>query len=102
MKNVTCRHCGETRPAIIAVEGCRCGEVEISLNFNAVTDLINSRSTSELRCSSCGSDIFELDVDAYLHENGWNVPGLKDKWWLSIACPDCNHETSFCHFGIEK
>lgn len=102
MKNVTCRSCGDTRPAVIAPEGCQCGCGEITINLNAVTDLVNSRDNAKLECTSCGNDLFGLDVDAYLHENGWRIPGLRDLWWLSIACPKCHHETSFSHFGITR
>jgi ribosomal protein S27E len=102
MKNVTCRNCGDTRPAIIAFEGCQCGCEEITLKVGAVTDLINSRTAPRVSCTSCGLEVFGLDVDAYPHPDGWVIPGLSEKWWLSIACPDCNHETSFSHLGINR
>lgn len=103
MKNVTCRKCGHQRVSATAEEGCcMCGSDEITLKPEAVTDIINSRSTPEMLCSSCGKEVFGLDIDAYPHKGGWQIPGLKGSWWLSVACPSCNHETSFCNFGINR
>ena len=103
MKSVTCRCCGEIRVSAKADEDCSdCGCNEITFRMGAVPDLVNSRESATLNCTSCGREVFGLNVDAYSHENGWRVPGLKGKWWLSIACPDCHHESSFSHFGITR
>jgi len=103
MRNVTCRCCGETRPIAIAENDCEdCGCNEITFTPGAVSDILNSRDKAELRCTSCDNELWNLDIDAYQHENGWVVPGLPGKWWLSIACPECTHETSFSHFGISR
>ena len=103
MKIVTCRNCGEGRPAAEAKSSCaHCGNEEMTFKLGAVTELINTREAAELKCSSCDRDMFGLDVDAYCHDGGWVVPGLPCKVWLSIACPDCNHETSFSNFGVPR
>jgi hypothetical protein len=100
MKKVTCRSCGEPRPSIIAFEGCKCGCPEITFGMGVVADLLNSRESATLNCPDCNTDLFGLDVDAYLHENGWRIPGLKHSWWLSVVCPKCQREASFTNFGI--
>ena len=103
MKNVTCRRCGETRPSNDADENCPSCESEgITFNPGRVAELLNSRETAEIRCASCNNELWNLDIDAYGHSNGWKVPGLSDKWWLSIACPACNYETSFDKFGVSR
>jgi len=102
MKNVTCRGCGDTRPSNQATDDCDCGCNEITFNPGRVAELLNSRETAELRCASCNNDLWNMDVDAYGHSNGWKVPGLSDRWWLSIACPVCDYETSFDKLGVSR
>ena len=84
MKNVTCRRCGDSRPSSIAIEGCQCGSNEIIFHPGRIAELLNSRETAELKCASCDTELWNLAIDAYEHSNGWKVPGLSNKWWLSI------------------
>lgn len=100
MKKLMCNQCGDLR--LSGKECPSCGGEELNLKQTEVSDLINSRSEAELKCGSCGEDLFDEDVDAYQHSGGWNVPGLPVKMWLSIECPKCRYDTSFCKFGIDK
>jgi len=102
MKNVICRSCGDSRSSDLAEEKCDCGMEEITLNPESVTDIINSRSEAKMLCASCQNEVFGLKVDAYPHTGGWQIPGLKGSWWLSVQCPKCNYETSFSKFGINR
>lgn len=103
MKNVTCRNCGEVRPAVADnSDKCICGSDEIVLSLRSVTELVNSRDTAKLLCGSCNHEVFNLDVDAYPHSSGWKVPGLDGKYWLFISCPVCEYQTSFDKFGINR
>ena len=99
MKNIRCSECGDFRPA--DAKFCVCGTNDIEFKADSVSDLLNSRSTPKLLCAICGEELYGKLVYAYVHKDGWTVPGLTGKWWLSIRC-NCGYDNSFDKFGIDR
>ena len=99
MKQVGCSLCHEKRPSHMKV--CLCGVDEIEFNPGHVASLLNLRETPEAHCLRCGHDLYGENIQAYPHSDGWVVPGLQWKWWLSIECK-CGYHTSFDKYGIPR
>ena len=90
-------------------------EFTIRENDPQIEELLMKR-TMPLRCASCNKYLYEQDIVAYLHDNGWTLRGwvsgqndrfhpslagwTSERFWLSIECPQCGYRTSFNKLGI--
>ena len=53
-------------------------------------------------CDCGNKDLDQQRINAYPHEDGWEVKGLKGKQWLFIVCPECKYEWSLSKLGVAR
>jgi predicted nucleic-acid-binding Zn-ribbon protein len=78
-----------------------CGFEDFRTDQSAVRDLLESR-TKNLCCFECLTTLEDELIDMYPRRDGWKMPGVAGKWWMSITCPQCGYGNSFDKFGISR
>lgn len=80
---------------------------QISINPNTPHPMTDKAAAEQVlewlprkKCPKCGSPYLPMDVWVSNHPNGWQVPGMTDKQWLSLRCHHCNYTNSANKLGL--